>query len=417
MRTLIRSTGYAWLGHLALTAACFWALQVHAMYRVPMGSVLMLLPWAGVAVTALSALMLVVSLLPGSNGGLVGRVLDRMGRRTVWLAAVLISTSFAASAYATRPWLGAAFLGLGLTFAATGVAAVAHRLITAGGTTVAEGLRWLQGIAFVVVGGFLLWTAVVFVNGALDSSAPVEHDSEVVAIVVTIVDTGLGKLVPHAQADLRSWRSPGRLERLVLAPTEARHVWTGQPLRVRLHGGYLRVPWVSALELDRVRHARQILQVSPAAFHALNLLFTALLQRRQWDEAVAVGRLYVQAYPDDVGGIEHIAGLLGVAGRYADQIELIEPLVARRPEYSSLCMLGFALDRSGNHQRAVEVLKRATRMRPDDFLALHFLGEAYTALGRREEAIAAYEAELVVRPRSTKTRHRIKALRDALAAR
>ena len=111
------------------------------------------------------------------------------------------------------------------------------------------------------------------------------------------------------------------------------------------------------------------------------------------------------------------SGLLGVAGRYGDQIELIEPLVARRPEYTTLCMLGFALDRSGNHGRAIEVLKRATRIRPDDFLALHFLGEAYTALGRREEAIAAYEAELVVRPGSAEIRRRIRALRSAIAAR
>jgi hypothetical protein len=378
MRTLIRSAGYAWVGHLSLTAACLWALHVHAIYRVPVGPFLMLLPWAGVAVTALSVLMLLVSLLPGSKGGLMGRMLDRLDRRSVWLAAVLIPTSFAASACATRPWLGHVFLGLGLTIAAASLTAVAHRLIADGGTTLAEGLRWLQGAALVAVGAFLLWSIVVFVNGAWDSSAPVEHDSEVVAIVVTVVDTGLGNLVPHAQAELRSWRSPGRLERLVLAPTENSRVWIGQPVRVRVRAGYLRVPWVSAVEPDRVRHARQILQVSPTASHALSQLFTTLLQRRQWEEALTAGRLYIQAYPDDVGSVEHIAGLLGVAGRYADQIELLEPLVARRPEYSSLCMLGFAFDRSGDHRRAVEVLTQATRVRPDDFLALHYLGEAYT---------------------------------------
>jgi Tetratricopeptide repeat len=415
MRTLIRSAGYAWILHLVLTAACVWALHVHATYRVLAGPLLKLLPWAGVAVTALSALMLLVSLLPG--GGLIARTLDRLDRRSMWLAALLLPTCFAASAYATSPLLGYLFLGFGLTTAAASIVAVTRRVVADGGATLAAGLRWLQGAALVVIGTFLLWSVVVFVNGASDWSVPVEHDSEVVAIVMTVVDTGLGDLVPHAQTELRSWRSPGRLERLVLAPGENSRIWIGQPVRVHVHPGYLRVPWVSALELDEVRHARQILQVSPTAFHAMKQLFTALLQRRQWEEALAVGRLFVQAYPDDVGGIEHIAGLLGVAGRYGDQIELIEPLVARRPEYTTLCMLGFALDRSGNHGRAIEVLKRATRIRPDDFLALHFLGEAYTALGRREEAIAAYEAELVVRPGSAEIRRRIRALRSAIAAR
>src|SRR4029453_11875491 len=201
MRTLIRSAGYAWILHLVLTAACVWALHVHGTYRVLAGPLLKLLPWAGVAVTALSALMLLVSLLPG-GGGLIARTLDRLDRRSMWLAALLLPTCFAASAYATSPLLGYLFLGFGLTTAAASIVAVTRRVVADGGATLAGGL---------------LWSVVVFVNGASDWSVPVEHDSEVVAIVMTVVDTGLGDLVPHAQTELRSWRSPGRLERLVLA--------------------------------------------------------------------------------------------------------------------------------------------------------------------------------------------------------
>jgi tetratricopeptide (TPR) repeat protein len=217
--------------------------------------------------------------------------------------------------------------------------------------------------------------------------------------------------------DLRSWRSPGGLERLVVAPSEARRVWVGQPVHVRLHAGLLRIPWVSAVTLDEIRHAHQILAVSPTAFHAMKRLFMLLLERRQWGEALTVARRYVEIHPGDVGGVQHIAGLLGSAGRYADQIELIEPIVARRVDYRSLCMLGFALDRSGDHHRAIEVLKRATRLQPDDFFALHYLGEAYQALERYEEAIAAYEAELVVRPRSLEVRRRVQVFRAFLARR
>ena len=34
-----------------------------------------------------------------------------------------------------------------------------------------------------------------------------------------------------------------------------------------------------------------------------------------------------------------VAGYLGVAGRYREQIEIIRPAVARRPPYVALCML------------------------------------------------------------------------------
>src|SRR4029453_18983822 len=122
MRTLIRSAGFPWILHLVLTAACVWALHVHATYRVLAGPLLELLPWAGVAVTALSALMLLVSLLPG--GGLIARTLDRLDRRSMGLRPPLPPPSFAASAYATCPLLGYLFLGFGLTTAAASIVAV-----------------------------------------------------------------------------------------------------------------------------------------------------------------------------------------------------------------------------------------------------------------------------------------------------
>jgi tetratricopeptide (TPR) repeat protein len=168
---------------------------------------------------------------------------------------------------------------------------------------------------------------------------------------------------------------------------------------------------------DEVRHLQQVLKASPGAFHAMHRLIAIHLERRQWDEALVLTRRYVELYPDDAGLVEFVAGYLGVAGRYADQIELIEQLVARRQDYKSLSMLGFALDRSGDHHRAIEVLNRAVKLRPDVFLALHYLGEAYQALERREDAIVAYEAELRVRPQSLEVQRRIRALRIAGAGR
>jgi tetratricopeptide (TPR) repeat protein len=417
MDALIRLLRNLWLGHALLAGACLWALHVHATYRVPLGLVSLLLPWLGVAITGASVLMLIVSLLPGGDDGPLARAFDRLDRRAVRLSVVLVPLACLASAYASATWLSLGFLGLGLAVAAASLGSIARGLIAHGGGIAAESLRWLQRVVLVAIGAFLLWTLVVFVNGAWDRSMPVEHDSEVLAVVPAVVDAGFGELVFHTRVDLRSWRSPDRRERLGLASREARYIWVGEPVRVRQHAGRLHIPWVSAVTLDEVRHSRQVLAVSPAAFHAMKRLVALLLERRQWDEALVVARRFVATYPDDIGGIEHVAGLLGIAGRYADQIELIEPVVARRPEYRPLYMLGFALDRSGAHHRAIEVLERATRLQPDDFLAWHYLGEANQAIERYEAAIAAYEHELTIRPRSREVRRRVQVFRAYLATR
>ena len=58
------------------------------------------------------------------------------------------------------------------------------------------------------------------------------------------------------------------------------------------------------------------------------------------------------------------------------------------------------------------MLKQAHELRPDDFLALHYPGEAYGALERCPEASAAYEAELVVRPNSPEIKRRARVFRE-----
>jgi len=417
MDALIRSLRNVWLGHALLAGACVWALHVHATYRVPLGSLALLLPWLGVVTTGASVLMLIVSLLPGEGDGPLARAFARLDRRSVGLAVVLVPLAGLASAYPSATCLRLGFLGLGLAMGAASLGSIARGLIVRGGGIATEGLRWLQRVVLVAIGGFLFWTIVVFVNGAWDTSMPVEHDSQVLAVVPAVVDAGFGELAFHTRVDLRSWRSPDRRERLVLASRETRHIWVGEPVRVRQHAGRLHIPWVSAVTLDEVRHSRQVLAVSPTAFHAMKRLVALLLERRQWDEALAVARRFVATYPDDIGGIEHVAGLLGIAGRYTDEIELIEPVVARKPEYRPLCMLGFALDRSGDHHGAIPVLEQATRLAPHDFLAWHYLGEANQAIERYEAAIAAYEAELKVRPRNREVRRRVQVFRAYLAAR
>jgi tetratricopeptide (TPR) repeat protein len=397
----------AWGGHAALVAAVLMSLQVHATYRVPAAAFVTLLPWLGVVIAVTTILMLTVNLLPAAprGPGLRGRV----ERRIVWVAGIMVATA-AAAVFVTGPAMTAALAGIALAAAILGAVAIAGRLLAEG--TLVFAVRWLYRVALAGIAAFLLWTAVVLVNGALDRSPAVPQASEVLGVVTVSIDPGFGKLIPHAHVDLRSWQTDGGFERVVLPAHERQRTWVGEPVIVTMHRGFLDIPWVAAVDLDEARHLRQILAASPSAFHAMNRLIHIYIERRQWDEALELTRRYVGLYPGDVDVVEYVAGYLGTAGRYGDQIELIEGLVARNPDYKSLSMLGFALEKNEDHQRAIEVLKRAVELRPDVFLALHYLGEAYQALDRREEAIAAYEAELRIRPQSLEVQRRVRALRN-----
>jgi hypothetical protein len=181
---------------------------------------------------------------------------------------------------------------------------------------------------------FLLWTAIVLVNGALDRAAATEQPSEVLSVVTAPIDPGVGGLIPHAHVDLRSWGPGDGVERLVLSPRERPRTWVGQPVTVTVRPGFLGIPWVASVTLDEARHLRQVLAASPRAMHAMQRLITIQLERQQWDEAMELTRRYADTYPDDVAVVAQVAGVLGEAGRYQDQGELIERLVVRsqRPD-------------------------------------------------------------------------------------
>jgi tetratricopeptide (TPR) repeat protein len=399
----------AWGGHAALVAGVLMALQVHATYRVPAVAFVTLLPWLGVVIALTTILMLAVKLMPKTSRSRPG-MRQRARRRLLWFVGTIVIAT-AVAAFTGEPVLAAVVLGTALAAAILAAAAIAGRVLSDASMTFA--VRWLYRAAVGGILAFLVWTGIVLANGALDRSAGVEQPSEVLSVVTAAIDPGFGTLIPHAHVDLRSWRTGGGLERVVLSAQERPRMWVGQPVSISVRAGFLGIPWVAAVRLDEARHLRQVLAASPQAFHAMHRLIEIYVERRQWNEALELTRRLLAAYPDDVDIVEYVAGSLGVAGRYSDQVELIETLVARNADYTSLSMLGYALDRSENHERAIEVLKRAVALRPDDFLALHHLGEAYQALDRREEAIAAYEAELRIRPQSLEVRRRVRALRGA----
>jgi|SRR5690349_3649777 hypothetical protein len=321
----------AWGGHAALIAGSLLALQVHAAYRVPATAFVTLLPWLGVVITVTTILMLTVSLLPRTRGRRPA-VAHGYSRRGVAGLALLVIATMAAAVLAGLPPLAAVFLGLALGGAVASVVAVTGRLLAQ--VSVAFVLRWLYRAALFGLTVFLAWTAVVLVNGALDRAAGSEQPSEVLNVVSAPIDPGIGGLIPYARVDLRSWREGDGLERLALSPRERQRTWVGQPVIVTVRPGFLGIPWVASVTLDEARHLRQVLAASPRAIHAMQRLIAIDLERQQWDEAVELTRRYAEAYPDDVTVVQRVADVLGVAGRYRDQGELVERLVVRGQSHS-----------------------------------------------------------------------------------
>ena len=321
----------AWGGHAALIAGSLLALQIHAAYRVPAAAFVTMLPWLGVVITVTTILMLTVNLLPKPRAGRAGAVRVYTWRRIVGLALIVIATT-TAGVLAGLSSPAAVLLGLALAAVAASVATLAGRLRAEGGA--AFTLRWLYRASLAGLATFLLWTAVVLVNGALDRAAATEQPSEVFSVVTAPIDPGIGGLIPYAHVDLRSWRDGGGLERLVLSPRERQRTWVGQPVTVAVRPGFLGIPWVGALKLDEARHLRQVLVASPRAFHAMQRLITIHLERQQWDEAMELTRRYAEAYPDDVAVVEQVAEALGAAGRYREQGELVQGLIVRSAQRS-----------------------------------------------------------------------------------
>jgi len=326
IRAAIGLAWSAWGGHAAVIAGSLLALQIHAAYRVPAAAFVALLPWLGVVVTVATILMLTVNLMPTARGRRAGAVRTYTRRSVAGLAAIVIATTVA-GALAGMSSPAAALLGLALAAVVASVVGLTGRLLAEG--TVAFAARWLYRASLLGLAAFLVWTAVVLVNGALDRAAASEEASEVLSVVTAPIDPGIGGLIPYAHVEVRSWREGGALESLVLSPRERQRTWVGQPVMVTVRPGFLGIPWVASLKLDEARHLRQVLAASPRAFHAMQRLIAIHLERQQWDEAMELTRRYAEAYPDDVAVLEQVATVLGGAGRYRDQGELIERLVVR----------------------------------------------------------------------------------------
>jgi tetratricopeptide (TPR) repeat protein len=383
--------------YLIFSGLTVGAVFAQYVYRVPSPLLGVWLSWAGLALVSLVVLILINRVLdhPAADGTILTPV-ERW-----WLfagLAILIATLFVpdgvvpvrvlrrVTRFALITIVLAVFI-VAIRLAAPMIGPRARRALR----------RFEQGLG-VVVGGFGLMSGLLFLNGYYDSSAAADVPSEVIAIgggdlQVQVLDTAF-----FFWADLRSWRQPGRVERILLRPDEISLTWPGQPVIVRVRPGRLGIPWIQEVLRDREKYYTQVLAIAPTAAGPRRERLLWLVERQRWVDTVEAGREYLRLYPNDYDFMKGIAASLGVAGRPADAVALLEPFVARQPRnYELLNLVGWGLHQAGQTARGIEILERAVPLEPENWMAYYHLGYAYQAVGRNAEAIVAFEKALQIR--------------------
>jgi tetratricopeptide (TPR) repeat protein len=112
--------------------------------------------------------------------------------------------------------------------------------------------------------------------------------------------------------------------------------------------------------------------------------------RGQWEDAI---RLQRHAGEDDTQR-ERLAYMLFQAGRYRDAHELYAQLARATGAVEAEINDGVALAMLGDDEAAVASYRRALDAEPQRPRALVYMANALLRLGRREEAVDAYEAFL-----------------------
>src|SRR6266699_5748647 len=93
----------------------------------------------------------------------------------------------------------------------------------------------------------------------------------------------------------------------------------------------------------------------------------------------------------------------------ADRLHHLNPVAALLAE---LCTLAKRLKQSNKVQTAYLCVKRAVELKPDDWDAWYDFGELAQCVGRRAEALAAYQKYFDAHPEDAEIEHLLMALRD-----
>ena len=309
------------------------------------------------------------------------------------------------AASAVLPWLG------------TGLSALTLLLMIGGliGRLPPEDRvrRFLHGlerwVTFLVL-GLAVYGAALGFNARFAVAQPEVHASTVVALVGGEPDSTMG--AAYAWADLRSWRTAGRTERVILHAWERRTLWAAKRVLVHVRPGRFGLPWIMKIESDEEERLRAVLEYAPTASRPWKELVATFFRRGDHDRAVSLAQEYLAIYPNDRDFAIRFAGDLFSASRWPAAVPILEPFMRGRPDAKLYGLLGFAMTRAGRQAEGVAILERAIPLDPDNWWTYYALGYAHFYAGALAEAAPWFERVLQLRPNFPEIEERLRAIRS-----
>lgn len=168
----------------------------------------------------------------------------------------------------------------------------------------------------------------------------------------------------------------------------------------RPHGYYNRAMAHEAEgDTDRaIDDFQRVVDIAPHWKWASMHLGRLLSARKEFDRAEKLLRSWTTRRPDDPTGWRNLGSVLRGAGRTADAIEVYERAIEIHPKDADLRLqLGHAIWTS-DPKRSESAYLAATRLRPEDADAWHYVGRMRQVQSRYREALEAFERAGALRP-------------------
>jgi GWxTD domain-containing protein len=144
------------------------------------------------------------------------------------------------------------------------------------------------------------------------------------------------------------------------------------------------------------------------------ILGTQLLDLGRFAEAKVLLERAQGRAPEALDGLAALAKAYAALGEEAKIPPLVEPHLGpeKKPSYDLFLAAGQAYLKTGNFQKAIDLLDRATSSFGVNPALLNLIGEAYLGLGKPAEAVAVWEKSLRANADQPEVRKKVAALKE-----